>query len=135
MFQVKDSGGQCHLEISILGEEHDPEWLLAQADYHQYGFAAKIKFSLMLGELVSFAEQLQTLYSTLKGEARFSNIEENINLIFKTDELGHVNVEGILRDSTYTIRTTFLIISDQTFLKDIVNGCVEKISHYGTTID
>jgi hypothetical protein len=134
MFQVKDSGGQCYLEVSILGKEHDPEWLLARVDYNQDGFAAKFEFSLMLGEIVSFAKALQLLYSTLKGEARFANIEDNINLVFSTDGLGHVNVEGTLRDTSYTIRTTFLIITDQTFLKDIINGCVETLNHYGVSV-
>jgi len=131
MFQIKDSGGQCHLEVKISGKEYDPEWLVAQADYNQNGFAAKFEFSIMLGELASFTKQIQVLFSSLKGKARFANIEDNINLVFSTDGLGHINIEGTLRDSSYTVKTNFLIISDQTFLQDIINGCIQVLNRYG----
>jgi hypothetical protein len=134
-FQVKDSNGQINLSIEILSQEHGSEWLEGLIDFDMKGFKSKFKFSLMLGELISFLEDLKKFNSTLKGQAAFANIEDNIKLTFSTDGLGHVLIKGLLRDQTYSVKTSFDIESDQTFLPTLVNEVDQIVKHYLSLIN
>ena len=134
-FQIKDFNGQINLSVEILRQEHDIEWLEGVIDFNLKGFKSQLKFSLMLGELVHFLEELKKFNSTLKGQAIFSNREDNIKLIFTTDGLGHVTVNGMLRDSTYSVSTSFEIESDQTFLPALINQVDQIVKHYISLIN
>ncbi len=134
-FQIKDSNGQINLSIEILGQEHDIEWLEGALDFNLKGFKSQFKFSLILGEFIAFFEELKKFNSTLKGEAMFSNIEDNIKLIFSTDGIGHVTIDGILNDPTHSVRTSFLIESNQTFLPALINQVDQIVKHYTSLIN
>ena len=134
-FQIKDSNGQINLSVEILWQEHDVEWLEGLIDFNMKGFKSIFKFSLMLGELMTFLEELKNFNSTLKGQATFANIEDNIKLTFSTDGLGHVAINGILRDPTYSVTTSFEIKSDQTFLPTLINEVDQIVKHYKCLIN
>ena len=88
--------------------ELDPSRLAsASLNYDQNGFTANVQFYLLLGELVSFREQLSQLYTTFKGKSVFGNVEDNVSLTFTTDGIGHIIIEGYIRDSNYMVKTDF----------------------------
>ena len=129
-FDIKDSGGRSLLVVQILGVGSDPDWLQASLNYEQNGFTANVEFYLLIGELVSFREQLSQLYTTLKGKTVFGNVEDNVSLTFTTDGIGHIKIVGYIRDSNYMVKTDFEIQSDQTMLPEILNDCKKILDHY-----
>ena len=121
--KIKDANGQTNLSISIIGKESDDEWLVCMADFQYDGFKASVKFSAMLGDFCAFSEQLEPFYKSLRGQAKFHSIEDNVYFELSTDGLGHVNIEGYLRHNNYEVKTSFLIYSDQTFLPETLHAC------------
>ena len=121
--KIRDRKSPGFISFAIIGREASEEWLIAETTFHLNGFNAEFGFSLMLGDLVSFFQELQVLHRDLKGVAQLRSIEDNVHLTFNIDELGHVNVDGTLRDSSYTIETKFLMETDQTYLSEILNDC------------
>jgi hypothetical protein len=121
--------------LVIIGREASEEWLIAETAFHLNGFNAEFGFSLMLGDLVSFFQELRVLHRDLKGVAHLTTIEDNVNLTFSIDESGQVDVKGILRDSSYTIETTFLMETDQTYLTEILYDCRHLLRELKVEID
>jgi hypothetical protein len=132
-FKIKDNNSSGYFSLKIKGTEADVdvEWLNAEADFQLNGFTARFDFSLRLGELISFYEELHVFHTTLKGSAHLESIEDNVNLVLTTDGLGHVSIEGILRDTSYKINTKFSMDTDQTYLNDIINDCREILDTLG----
>jgi hypothetical protein len=127
--RIKDANGQAKLSIEIAGEEPGGEWLICVANFNYDGFNANFRFSTMRGNFCSFADQLTTFYSTLKGKAEFRSMEDNVSLQYSTDGLGHVDIDGYLRHSSYEVKVSFLIHSDQTFLPQLVGECNQICSN------
>ena len=123
--KIRDSNGQTELLIELIDREPDPEWLVCRAIFNYDGFEVKLKFSSMLGDFCSFLNQLEVFYDTLKGQAQFNSIEDNVSFQLSTDGLGHVSVSGNLRHSGYEVMTSFLIHSDQTFLPELIRDLKE----------
>jgi hypothetical protein len=90
---------------------------------------------LRIGELVTFYKELQVFNSTLKGSAHLDSIEDNVNILLNTDEFGHVSVEGTLRDTSYRVKTTFTMETDQTYLSDIIKDCHEILDKFGAVLE
>lgn len=134
-FKIKDDNSSGYFSVEIKGTEIDAEWLNAEADFQLNGFSAQFEFSLRLGELVSFYRELQVFYSTLKGSAQLKSIEDNVSILLNTDGQGHVVVEGTLRDTSYTIKTTFQMETDQTYLSEIIRDCQEIVEKLGATLN
>ena len=134
-FKIKDNNSSGYFSVEVKGTEIDAEWLNAEVDFQLNGFAAQFEFSLRLGELVSFYEELQVFYSTLKGNAKLESIEDNVSLLLNTDGLGHVLVDGTLRDTSYRIKTSFQMETDQTYLSDIIRDCREILDKLGAAFN
>ena len=127
----KDDSGRTILSLEIIGEEDSEGWLEALVHFEDGGFAAHFQISIMLNDLYAFYHQIKPFTDSLTGEARFSNIEDNVNLIFSTDGLGHIRITGTLRhpNNPY-LKTDFVINSDQTFLPSLVTECNQILKHY-----
>jgi hypothetical protein len=126
--KIRDCNGQTDLLIELLDRQPDPEWLICKTIFNYDGFEAKLKFSGILGDFGRFLNRLQIFYDTLKGEAQFNSIEDNVSFQFSTDGLGHVSINGYLRHSGYEVMTSFLIHSDQTFLPELLRELKEACS-------
>lgn len=126
--KIKDANGQTNLSIEVIGKETNDEWLICVANFKYDGFEARFKFSTMLGDFCAFSDQLTPFYKTLRGQAKFQSIEDNVSFEMTTDGLGHVGISGYLRHTSYDVETRFLIHSDQTFLPELLNACKEVCS-------
>src|SRR5689334_12197953 len=127
----KDSGGKTILSLEIAGKEDSEGWLEALVKFDQNGFSARFPISLMLNDLYAFCDQLTSFSNTLKGYATFATIEDNVNLIFSTDGLGHITVNGkISHTSDSELKTLFTLQTDQTFLSPLLIECNSILKQY-----
>ena len=121
--RIKDANGQTNLSIEIVDKEPNGEWAICMAHFSYDGFEAKFKFSTMLANFHTFIDELEVLYSTLKGQAKFHSMEDNVSFQLSTDGMGHIEISGYLRHKLYEVKTSFLIHSDQTFLPELLQEC------------
>ncbi len=129
-FNVKDTGGKTVLTLNISGKEDSEGWLQGTVVFELYGFHANFGMSIMLNDFYPFIEQLKNLNKSLKGSASFKNIEDNIDLFFEGDGIGHIKTKGILKHSTNPfLSTSFEIDTDQTFLPEMISQ-LETILEY-----
>ena len=130
---IKNDGGQSVLILDIIKQEDAEEWLYANVKFKYKNFSANFTICFMLNDLYPFRDELVKLHSFLIGTANLNTIEDNINLKFTGDGLGHITVNGILRHaSDCDLQLHFEIDSDQTFLTSLLNECNEIIEKRGS---
>jgi len=120
-------GGQEHerVEISVHGYERPPRgeyfddnWLRVGVSIHAGAFSGGFGAAFLTAELESFHEQLSSLHETLKGEARFQTLEEQLSLVLKGNGLGHIELAGEALDQPgIGSRLCFTISLDQSHLR------------------
>jgi hypothetical protein len=116
------------LVITVTGRMHpgrtdywDGNWLVTPLELRVGGFTGRIMAALRANELLSFRDQLRTLYDTLTGQATLDSIEHWIHLDFEGDGAGHVAVKGMVKDEPGMGNTLRLSLDlDQTFLPMIL---------------
>ena len=127
----KNDGGRVILFLEIIGREDSEGWLESIVGFDNDGFAVRFQISLMLNDLYPFLSQLELLNDSLKGRAVLSTIEHNVNLIFSTDGLGHISINGTLRHpNNYDLKMSFVIQTDQTLLPSLISECNQILEHY-----
>lgn len=101
----------------------DGNWVKSQIIIRVGGFHANITASLRTDEFFRFKEELSRLYSTLKGQASFSSMEEWLTIHVEGDGLGHFEAECVTMDEVGTgNRLQFRLDFNQTELPGIVKG-------------
>ena len=127
----KNDGGRTILYIDVIGKEDAEGWLQAMVYFDDKGFSANFEISIMLNDLYAFVDQLKPIQKFLTGTAIFSNIEDNINVKFSTDGIGHIEMNGMLRHSyNWDLQILFVINSDQTFLQELITECDQILQYY-----
>jgi|GEM_PF-4921620 len=125
-----EEGGKIVLSLENIGKENSEGWLTTTVCFDYKDFSARFPIYLMLNDIYPFFEQLEVLNKDLKGEANFTTIEGNIDLKLLTDGLGHIEINGKIRHgSDYSLETSFIIPSDQTFLNALLNQCKEILKN------
>jgi hypothetical protein len=94
-----------HLRITVRGRLHpratdfwDGSWLDTPIEIRAGAFRATLPAALRTTELALFAQQLQALHETLRGEAVLETMEDWITLRLSGDGRGHVSARGTLQD-------------------------------------
>ena len=126
-------GGNQHerIEVEVFGYErapvgdyYDDNWLRVRVSVSAGAFSGSYDASFLTGELFGFHDQLKTLYSTLRGEAVFSTLEEQLSLDLRGDGRGEIIVRGIAIDVLGDgNRLEFDLTLDQTYLQ----GTLEEL--------
>ena len=94
------------------------DWVDAVVKIHTACFWANVNLTITLSDIISFLEQIKNMSKNLKGVARFSTIEDQINFLLEINRLGQINISGYLRESmSGRNELNFEITSDQTFLE------------------
>ena len=62
------------------------------------GFRATLPAAILTSELERFATELQSLFQTLRGVAKFQTLEEQLHLELKGDGKGYIALNGELLD-------------------------------------
>jgi hypothetical protein len=84
------------------------------------------------GDIYNFYTQLNQLYNSLKGAAKFCSYEEHLLFIVNVDKSGHVRIEGDYReDLAKTTKLIFALEVDQSYLKDWLTQLKMIVNKYG----
>ena len=96
----------------------DGNWLSALIEVRAGGFRGDVAATLRAEELHAFDAAARELYRTLKGQAAFRTMEEQLEIVLISDGWGHIEVTGFVRDGIEKAnRLEFRFTIDQTFLK------------------
>lgn len=133
----KRSNKNEYLEIDVLcyerkpiGDYHDDNWLTVKLVVIVGGFQGKTGASITTDEIEEFLKSLQVLYKTLKGEAIFKTLEDQLHLGLCGDGKGHIELNGKILDQAgigncLNFKLTFDqtdLISSISELKEVVNA-------------
>jgi hypothetical protein len=126
------------VEVAILGYErapvgdyHDDNWLRARVTVHAGAFSGAYDAAFLTEELVQFRRQLETLYQSLRGEAKFTTLEEQLSLRLSGNSRGEILLRGIAVDIAGTgNRLEFQITLDQTHLHRVLDELREVIARF-----
>ena len=101
----------------LTGDYHDDNWLSVTVTVCVGAFAGVFSASFLTDEFVAFRAQLQTLHATLRGEAEFTTLEEQLFLKLIGNGRGQVSLKGRALDRAgYGNRLEFELEIDQTHL-------------------
>lgn len=104
-------------ERDISGEYYDDNWLAGQVSVSFGGFKGHFSAAFLTGDFLSFLPQLEQLYNSLNGAARFETLEQQIAFTLTGNGLGGIALEGEVRDSCgYGNALTFQSELDQSDL-------------------
>lgn len=116
--------GRERVEVQVIGYERSPvaeyfddNWLRVQVSVFAGAFSGRYDAAFLTEELEGFRKQLDELYRTLKGTAKFSTMEEQLSLLLSGDGLGEILLQGTATDIPGTGNSLmFEIALDQTHL-------------------
>src|SRR5579864_8755206 len=90
-------------------------WFKTEIEVQCDGWKGKFGASFMQGELTRFADEIQTLYKELRGEATLEPIEPHLTLSLTGDGIGHIRVVGTAENHLgHGTRLAFTLEIDQT---------------------
>ncbi len=135
-------GSQEHDRLSIvvldyerapLGEVFDDNWLVARVELSVGAFSGEFALSLTPQDFETFFAQLEQLYETLTGYAKFQTIEEQVEVSLSGDGKGGVEVVGFALDRAgIGNRLEFSFSIDQTFIPPMLSQLREIITEFPT---
>ncbi len=123
MIEITD--GTVQLTIEVLARSYpdsdywDGNWCVTRIGAVLPGFQAAFNGEMELSELQGFHQDLQRLYSELKGTVRLNTMERDIELMAEMDSQGHIHWKVELTNtsgSANMARLTFEMDSDQSYL-------------------
>jgi hypothetical protein len=99
-------GRNERVSIEVLGYAHpdsvddsyDANWLRVRVTVAAGSFRGSFDATFLAQELAKFHEQLSTLYSTVKGTARFETLEGQLLIDLKCNAIGAVALHGVAQD-------------------------------------
>jgi hypothetical protein len=94
-----------HVTVTPLYRPHDQchdywdgNWIESRVDIRAGGFSGRFEASLRADEFETFMKELVALYESLRGEAKFSSLEEWLSIEVAGDGLGHFEARCQARD-------------------------------------
>ena len=133
-------GGEKHerLEIAVHGcergatsDHHNDNWLSVEVSIRSGAFQGGFRAAFLTGELEAFHSQLVLLHQTLRGNAEFRTLEEQLTLTLTGDGRGHMQLSGEALDQAgIGNRLIFGILLDQTQLQSSVQSLAAVLAAY-----
>jgi len=118
-------------EREPVGDYHDDNWLSVEVAIHAGAFRGKFQAAFLTGELSAFLDQLKVLLAELRGEARFSTLEEQLTLALEGNGLGQIDLRGRAADqSGIGNQLSFQLALDQTHLQAAVRSLEAAIDAF-----
>lgn len=112
-----------HVLIRLLsgGDPNDYWWISGEVSVAAGAFSGRFPANFRSPDFPPLREQLEMLYRQLEGTAAFATLEEQLELQFVGDGLGHILIRGKARDLAGTgNRLAFETEIDQTELPAII---------------
>jgi hypothetical protein len=109
----------------------DRNWLNVRARVEAPGALVEAQGAIVTApELAEFVKQLETLYTTLVGEAALRCMEPNLQVAIRGGSLGHVTVKLMITPDHMTQSHEFEFDLDQTYLGPFLDGCRSVLSRW-----
>lgn len=127
---IGDAGGD-HVSIRVMGRMHpaaadywDGNWLISPIEVAVGGFRGEVAAGLRMDELIQFREALESLHSSLEGEAVLDSMEGWIQLRVAADRRGSLQVTGKALDQPGSANAlTFTMDGlDQSYLPALISA-------------
>ena len=116
-------------ERSVTGDYHDDNWLSVRVEVGAGAFSGEFDAAFLTEDFVGFREQLVALYDSLKGEAIFATLEEQLSIRVVGDGCGGLTVTGEALDQPgIGNKLAFEFALDQTSLVPILRELDEIIA-------
>jgi len=128
--RIGEIGGD-YVSIRVMGRMHpnandywDGNWLISPIEVAIGGFRGEVPAGLRMDELVRFREALESLHSSLQGEAVLDSMEGWIQVRVAADRRGDLKVTGKALDQPGSANAlTFTIDGlDQTHLPAVISA-------------
>jgi len=134
---IGNEGGQ-HVIIRALSRSRpeqtdywDGNWIESEVRVAAGAFRGAYHLSLRSEEFADFSRQVALLARSLSGTARFSTMEEQLELTLNGDGKGHVQVEGTAMDQAGIGNVLhFSFELDQTYLLKILRALEAVCSRF-----
>ena len=81
-------------ERAPTGEYYDDNWLTVVVEVSAGAFSGKFDAAFLTQDFVSFRDQLRGLYDSLKGEANFTTLEDQLSIRVSGNGRGGLVVAG-----------------------------------------
>jgi hypothetical protein len=118
-------------ERALTGDYHDDNWLTVAVQINAGAFSGKFDAAFLTNDFVSFLAQLRGLYDSLKGEANFSTLEEQLSVRVTGNGHGSIVVEGEAIDQPgIGNKLVFKLAMDQTNLLPALSELDEIVSRF-----
>lgn len=116
-------------ERAVTGDYHDDNWVAVVVEVVAGAFSGKFNAAFLTVDFVSFLAQLRDLYDSLKGEAIFSTLEEQLSIRVTGNGRGGIVVEGEALDQPgIGNKLVFELVLDQTNLLPALRELDEIVS-------
>lgn len=126
------------VEVAVLGYErapageyHDDNWLRVRITVQAGAFSGSYDAAFLTEEIIQFRKQLEVMYESLRGEAEFTTLEEQLSLRLTANGRGEVLLRGTAVDTAGTgNRLEFQLTLDQTHLHRTVDELRQVTDRY-----
>ena len=126
------------IEIAINGYErdangdfHDSNWVYSIITFSLGEIRGCVHATMLTYEFVEFKKNVQDLYRSLVGQAKFETMEGQLEITLTGNGRGGIAVNGIITEKPgHGIKVIFELAIDQTYLPDIISGLSEINSKY-----
>ena len=117
-----ESGDHVIFDVGTVDYTDGCDWVPCTLDIAAGAWRGTIDVSLVSRDFAPFRTQLQSLYDTLDGSARFDTTERQIELECTANNLGHITVSGIIDDQICDgNRLTFSFSLDQSYFPAVIS--------------
>lgn len=125
--------GHPEPEHDERSDYYDSNWLGAEIHVSAGAFSAHLESDIFLrsDEFESFLKQIEPLYESLRGRAKYVSLEDWINMEISGDGHGHMLAKGYVIDNHCEgNKLNFSIHFDQTSLPKTINGLKKLLEKY-----
>jgi hypothetical protein len=119
-------GGSEHERVAVevanyerapTGDYHDDNWLSVTVTVSVGAFGGTFPASFLTEEFVAFRNELKKLHETLRGDAKFTTLEDQLSLDLSCNGRGQIFLKGYALDRAGDgNRIEFQLQMDQTYL-------------------
>jgi hypothetical protein len=129
-----DVGERLIVEIDGRPDERD-DWVSATISVHAGAFSAAIDATLVTCDFPRFRRQLESLYKTLSGSAKFDTIERQLEIECVGNERGRIAITGRVQDRVVDgNELKFGFDINQTYLPRVISDLHAIESEFPTKI-
>jgi hypothetical protein len=129
-----------NIRLSVFGymypdseDSDDGNWLISELEITSGAFKGIVGYDLLLrsGEFERFLKDIEPMYETLTGTAKYTTMEDWLEINVEGDGRGHIAATGFVIDRHINSnKLNFHINFDQTSLPQMIKGLKKLLEKY-----